>query len=65
MPAIVSIVIHCASSIEPSLALHLITALGKQKELSGDETYFIHVSTLLALYIPLSLLNARYDRPRH
>lgn len=41
----VSIVVHTASSIEPNLALHLITALGKRREVTGEETYFLHVST--------------------
>lgn len=44
---LVSIVIHTASSIKSSLALHLITALSKQGELRGEKTYFIHVSTCI------------------
>lgn len=42
-PFLVRIVIHTASSIDPQFALHLITALGKRKHPSGQETYFIHV----------------------
>ncbi|OQD60496.1 hypothetical protein PENPOL_c023G10563 [Penicillium polonicum] len=36
----ISIVIHTASSINPSLALHLITALSKQGETSGLGAFF-------------------------
>ncbi|MCJ1457103.1 hypothetical protein MMC28_007469 [Mycoblastus sanguinarius] len=46
----ISIVVHCASSINPALALNLITALSKQGEVSGEETYFIHTSGLSAFY---------------
>ncbi|KAI4264974.1 MAG: hypothetical protein L6R38_009734 [Xanthoria sp. 2 TBL-2021] len=46
----VSIVVHTASSIEPNLALHLITALGKRREVTGEETYFLHTSGLSAFY---------------
>ena len=41
---LVSIVIHCASAIDPTPAIHLIKALSKQKEVSGEETYCIHVN---------------------
>lgn len=37
---LVSIVVHCSSSIDPGLALHLITALGKQREASGEGILF-------------------------
>ncbi|KAG6997644.1 hypothetical protein G7Y79_00039g076060 [Physcia stellaris] len=46
----INIVIHTASSIEPKFALHLITALGKRKISSGQETYFVHTSALSAFY---------------
>ncbi|KAK6071487.1 nad dependent epimerase dehydratase family protein [Seiridium cupressi] len=46
----IRIVIHCASSIDPSLAFPLINALEKQKELSGEDTYFVHTSALSAFY---------------
>ncbi|KAK9779764.1 putative NAD-dependent epimerase/dehydratase domain-containing protein [Seiridium cardinale] len=46
----IRIVIHCASSIDPGLAFPLINALEKQKELSGEDTYFIHTSALSAFY---------------
>ncbi|KAJ5686910.1 hypothetical protein N7536_009529 [Penicillium majusculum] len=46
----ISIVIHTASSINPTLALHLITALSKQGEVSGEKTYFIHTSGLGAFF---------------
>ncbi|MCJ1385555.1 hypothetical protein MMC17_008678 [Xylographa soralifera] len=46
----ICIVVHTASSINPTLALHLITALGKQREISGKETYFVHTSGLSAFY---------------
>lgn len=36
---LVSIVIHTASAIDPGPALHLITALSKQREVSGEETF--------------------------
>jgi hypothetical protein len=34
------------------MALHLITALGKQREISGEKTYFIHVSTRALISSP-------------
>ena len=43
---LVTIVIHCASSMDPSLASPLVSALAKQREISGEETYFIHVSKI-------------------
>ncbi|KAI9656895.1 MAG: hypothetical protein M1821_003534 [Bathelium mastoideum] len=46
----INIIIHCASSINPSLPLNLVTALGKQREISGEQTYFIHTSGLSAFY---------------
>ncbi|MCJ1292562.1 hypothetical protein MMC34_004113 [Xylographa carneopallida] len=46
----IRIVIHTASSINSTLALHLITALGKQREAAGEDTYFIHTSGLSAFY---------------
>ncbi|CAI7655918.1 unnamed protein product [Penicillium glandicola] len=46
----INIVIHTASSINPSPALHLITALSKQGEVTGEKTYFIHTSGLGAFF---------------
>ncbi|KAJ5587254.1 uncharacterized protein N7459_003019 [Penicillium hispanicum] len=46
----VNIIIHTTSAIDPSAALHLINGLGKQGELSGRKTYFIHTSGLSAFY---------------
>ena len=46
----ISIVIHTASSLDPGLALPLITALGKRREASGEQTYFIHTSGTSAFY---------------
>ncbi|CAL5871785.1 uncharacterized protein PFLUO_LOCUS6038 [Penicillium psychrofluorescens] len=46
----ISIVIHTASSVNPDLALYLITALSKQGEVSGKKTYFIHTSGLGAFF---------------
>ncbi|MCJ1329775.1 hypothetical protein MMC10_006455 [Thelotrema lepadinum] len=46
----INIVIHTASSIDPTLALNLVTALAKQKQASGEQTYFIHTSGLSAFY---------------
>ncbi|KAH6843095.1 hypothetical protein B0I37DRAFT_211899 [Chaetomium sp. MPI-CAGE-AT-0009] len=40
----VGIVIHTASSLNADMALHLVTALAKQKEVSKQETYMIHTS---------------------
>ncbi|EAQ82880.1 hypothetical protein CHGG_11056 [Chaetomium globosum CBS 148.51] len=40
----VGIVIHTASSLNTDIALHLVTALAKQKEVSKQETYMIHTS---------------------
>ena len=51
--SLVSIVIHTASSINPSLALNLITALGKKKEASDEETYYIHVSKLVLMLLQI------------
>ncbi|TPX18688.1 uncharacterized protein E0L32_002545 [Thyridium curvatum] len=42
----IDIVIHAASSIVTSLALNLIKALGKRREVSGQQTYFIHSSVI-------------------
>ena len=58
-PFLVSIVIHTASSIEPQFALHLITALGKRKELTGQDTYLIHVIIHLLPLRFVLILNAR------
>ncbi|KAF4452958.1 NAD(P)-binding domain [Fusarium austroafricanum] len=46
----ISIVVHTASSIDPTLALPLINALAKQKETNGKPTHFIHTSALGAFY---------------
>ncbi|KAL9609303.1 MAG: hypothetical protein Q9167_005921 [Letrouitia subvulpina] len=46
----IRIVVHTASSIDSRLALHLISALGKQKEVSGEDAYFIHTSGSSAFY---------------
>ncbi|KAI0101627.1 hypothetical protein GGR51DRAFT_324756 [Nemania sp. FL0031] len=40
----IDIVIHTASSIDVRLALHLIKALGKRREATGKDIYFIHSS---------------------
>lgn len=56
---LVRIIIHTASSLNESLALHLITALGKQREVTGEETYFIHVSAFLPSLSPQLLLTTR------
>ncbi|KAJ4256785.1 hypothetical protein NW762_008881 [Fusarium torreyae] len=46
----IGIVIHTASSIDPSLAFPLINALGKRKETTGKVTHFVHTSALSAFY---------------
>ncbi|KAH8691553.1 hypothetical protein BGW36DRAFT_305676 [Talaromyces proteolyticus] len=46
----ISIVIHTASAMDPSMALPLITALSKQKQVNGSEAIFIHTSGLGAFY---------------
>ncbi|RDW59919.1 hypothetical protein BP6252_13006 [Coleophoma cylindrospora] len=46
----ISIVVHTASSLDVSLALPLVTALGRQREVSGADTFFIHTSGLSAFY---------------
>ncbi|RDW65612.1 hypothetical protein BP5796_10304 [Coleophoma crateriformis] len=46
----ISIVVHTASSLDVSLALPLVAALGRQREVSGEDTYFIHTSGLSAFY---------------
>ncbi|KAK1751479.1 hypothetical protein QBC47DRAFT_391890 [Echria macrotheca] len=40
----VGIVIHTASGLNTEIALHLVTALAKRKEVSKQETYIIHTS---------------------
>lgn len=40
----VDIIIHNATSLDPMIARHLITALGKRRDVTHGETYFIHVS---------------------
>jgi hypothetical protein len=40
---VVTIVIHTASSIDPGLARPLVSALGKVKQVVGEDTHFIHV----------------------
>ncbi|SPO06578.1 uncharacterized protein DNG_09268 [Cephalotrichum gorgonifer] len=40
----VGIVIHTASSLNTDMALHLVNALAKQKEVSNQDTYMIQVS---------------------
>ena len=39
------------------LASHLIKALGQRRKVSGEETYFIHVS-LSSIYLPDNSLNS-------
>ncbi|KAF2111047.1 hypothetical protein BDV96DRAFT_650649 [Lophiotrema nucula] len=46
----INIIIHTSSSINSELAINLITALGKQKEISGETTHFIHTSGDSAFY---------------
>ncbi|KAJ5167023.1 uncharacterized protein N7482_005804 [Penicillium canariense] len=45
----ISIVIHTAS-VDPSIVLPLVNALGKQKQVNGGETHFIYTSGLSAFY---------------
>ncbi|KAI1016791.1 hypothetical protein LB504_007046 [Fusarium proliferatum] len=46
----ISVIVHAANSINPGLALPLINALAKQREVAGKPTYFIHTSGLSAFY---------------
>ncbi|PVH79367.1 NAD(P)-binding protein [Cadophora sp. DSE1049] len=46
----ISVVIHTASCIDAKLVLPLISGLGKQRELSGKETAFIHTSGTSSFY---------------
>lgn len=41
---LVDIIIHTAGSIDARLAIHLIKALGKRREVTGNDTFHIHVS---------------------
>ncbi|KAL5335038.1 hypothetical protein BJX70DRAFT_376086 [Aspergillus crustosus] len=50
MLPLVNIVINTASAMNPTPALYLINALGKQKEASGRKTYFIQTSGISAFY---------------
>ena len=45
LATLVNIVIHTASSINPTPALHLISGLGKQRETSGKHAFFVHVGS--------------------
>ena len=49
---VVGIVIHTANSLNTDMALHLVTALAKQKEVSKQETYMIHVREAFFLTCP-------------
>lgn len=40
----VDIVLHIASSHDPSVVSFLIRALGERREATGKESYFVHVS---------------------
>ncbi|KAI0456634.1 hypothetical protein F5B21DRAFT_502240 [Xylaria acuta] len=40
----IDIVVHTASSIDARLAIHLIKALGKRREVTGKDTYHVHSS---------------------
>ncbi|KAJ4293395.1 hypothetical protein N0V90_008678 [Kalmusia sp. IMI 367209] len=44
----ISIIIHLASSLDPSPAVNMINALSKQREATGQQVYFIHTSGLSA-----------------
>ncbi|KAI0879412.1 hypothetical protein GGS24DRAFT_439370 [Hypoxylon argillaceum] len=44
----IDIVIHTASSIDAQLAIYLIKALGKRREITGKDTYHIHSSVTTA-----------------
>ncbi|KAH7386207.1 hypothetical protein BKA64DRAFT_136350 [Cadophora sp. MPI-SDFR-AT-0126] len=46
----ISIILHTASCIDTKPVLPLITGLGKQRELSGRETTFIHTSGTSSFY---------------
>ncbi|KAF8859153.1 NAD(P)-binding protein [Acephala macrosclerotiorum] len=46
----IDIVIHNASSLDPMPATHLITALGKRRDITKEETYFLHTSGMSAFY---------------
>lgn len=44
--SLVDIVVHTASSRFPTMVSYMIKALGQRRQVSGKETYFIHVSQL-------------------
>lgn len=46
---LVDIVVHTASSIDAQQAIGLIKALGKRGEITGKDTYHIHVSQCRSL----------------
>ncbi|KAH8203456.1 hypothetical protein TruAng_002327 [Truncatella angustata] len=46
----VSIVIQTASSLNPSLSVNLLTALGKQKQISREQTYFVHKTSGISAF---------------
>ena len=50
---LVDIIVHTASSIDSNIASYLINALSQRRKVSGEETYFIHVS-FLAFLRPLT-----------
>ena len=49
--SLVNIVVHTAGCIDPGLVLPLVTALGKRREIIGEDTYFIHVKASTSLSI--------------
>ncbi|CZR68672.1 uncharacterized protein PAC_18571 [Phialocephala subalpina] len=46
----INLVIHNATSIDPMPALYLIKALGKRRDVTKGETYFVHTSGMSAFY---------------
>lgn len=49
---LVDVVIHRASAIDSRIVSALIKALGRRRELSGEETDFMHVS-LSSIFFPV------------
>jgi hypothetical protein len=58
------VIVHTASAIDSRIVSALIEALGQRRELSGEETYFIHVSlSSIPFYYATEHKLVIYSRP--
>lgn len=47
----VDIVVHAAGVVDSRMVENLIGALGERRKRTGNETYFVHVSTCFNLFL--------------